>query len=299
MSNLQRKILKQEKNWRLDGELVHNPDDQPQRFDELSPDDIAVFEFNEGIYPTTLRAVFAASSVAADTTLHTALNRFLGLRSMSALTARDLEQITRLAGVPQSHPIYGLALSDDLENVVSGDPQAIETLLSTPNRPKWSAEDLRRANERASRTGSMGEQLVNDYLQKLKDEGTIIAFEWVSSKDAISPYDFWITYDGTAKIFLDVKSTSSVFERPFHVSTPELRQMVRGAERYDIYRVVLTTEESGKLRIATDVASFAQGILATLSALPDGVIADGVTISPSSLAFDPETIELSIIPAYD
>lgn len=44
--NLQRKILKQEKNWRLNGELVHGPEDSPDRYAELQPGDFAVFEFS-------------------------------------------------------------------------------------------------------------------------------------------------------------------------------------------------------------------------------------------------------------
>ena len=43
--NLQRKIIKgaSYKNWRLDGEFVHNPYDMPERFNMLEAGDIALF----------------------------------------------------------------------------------------------------------------------------------------------------------------------------------------------------------------------------------------------------------------
>lgn len=45
--NLQRKIIKggSYKNWRLNGEYIANPPDQPNRFDVLVPGDFVIFDF--------------------------------------------------------------------------------------------------------------------------------------------------------------------------------------------------------------------------------------------------------------
>src|SRR5690349_10097613 len=52
-NNLQRKILKQQKNWRLNGELIDNPVENPELYNVLAPGDFALFEFSDGAVPTT------------------------------------------------------------------------------------------------------------------------------------------------------------------------------------------------------------------------------------------------------
>ena len=54
--NVQRKIIKGSsyKNWRLDGEFVYNPEDDPKRFDSLSPGDLALMLFEGDPHPVAL-----------------------------------------------------------------------------------------------------------------------------------------------------------------------------------------------------------------------------------------------------
>lgn len=293
--NLQRKILIQEKNWRLNGEVVYNPDTEPERFDSLVPGDIAVLEFNNGVVPDTVRIVFVGTAVPQDAALHIQLTNLLGTAKMLEVTPADLERSIQQSGIVMNHPLRGLILTTDLESVVLGSEQAVESILAVPARPRISVESLQRARESASRIGSFGEQLVNDYFQQLQNEGHILSYEWVSQTDAISPYDFWYSTDGQNRILIDVKTTSSTFERPIHISSPELRIMARGTERYDIYRVYETTERTGKLRIATDVRLFAAQILTVLNGLPEGIAADGISFDPSRLPMgtdDPVTLNL-------
>lgn len=49
---LQRKILKQQKNWRLNGEYIYPPEDNPHRYEDLQPNDIAVIGFVGDPYPS-------------------------------------------------------------------------------------------------------------------------------------------------------------------------------------------------------------------------------------------------------
>src|SRR5690349_21175946 len=49
---LVRKAILEKKNWRLNGELVNNPIEAPQRFNMLAPDDIAVLTFDGDETPT-------------------------------------------------------------------------------------------------------------------------------------------------------------------------------------------------------------------------------------------------------
>jgi hypothetical protein len=113
-------------------------------------------------------------------------------------------------------------------------------------------------------------------------------FEWVSKKNAISPYDFYVININNERINVNVKSTNEEFNRLFHISYGELKRIVLGPERYDIYRVYELNNANAKFRIATDIRSFASGILEILKGLPKGVVADGVLVDTSLLKFEQE-----------
>jgi hypothetical protein len=279
--NLQRKILKQQKNWRLDGELVPNPDSDPVRFDNLHPGDLSVLEFNEGLYPDTLRIAFVSQHDSDDVRLHSSLNAVLGTSNTIVLSTTALEDVVTHSGASQLHPIQSFLLDADFEDIALGGSQARERLISRPSRRRMSRDDVHRMREATDRIGLSGEQFVNDYLLQLKDEGVINDFEWISSENAISPYDFRVSHDGNHWVLIDVKSTAGSFERMVHISFSELRQMSIGAERYDIFRVYDIEEDTAQLRIAEDVRDFATSILNTLGGLPAGVSTDSISFAPA------------------
>ena len=135
----------------------------------------------------------------------------------------------------------------------------------------------------------------------LKKKGTIQSFEWVAESNAVAPYDFWLSEDGTAKILIDSKATSGDFDRTVHISMSELQKMSSGPERYDLYRVFEMGETTAHLRIARNVGDFARQIMKFLGSLPTGVQPDGFSVSPSILSFDStiETIQLPAEPEED
>ena len=63
--SLARKIIKGAayKNWRLNGEFIFNPAGDPERFNVLRPDDLAVMEFSGEAHPTSLRIFLLASDL--------------------------------------------------------------------------------------------------------------------------------------------------------------------------------------------------------------------------------------------
>ncbi len=80
--NLQRKIIKGSgyKNWRLDGELVGNPEDQLERFGVLRPQDLALFRFEgEESYPDTLTIVLFSRTEQEDRPVFRELDEMLGV----------------------------------------------------------------------------------------------------------------------------------------------------------------------------------------------------------------------------
>lgn len=291
--NLQRKILKQEKNWRLDGELIYNPEDQPGRFDHLVPNDLAILEFNDAVFPDTLRVLFLAANSAEDRPLIPQLNAALGASSMVPISVAALERISKDHPVSADHALRGFIISADPETLLLEGPVVPQSLPGARARPRITFEALQRARESAGRLGRLGEELVNDYLQTLRDAGRIHSFEWVSQADAISPYDFWLSMDGQNHILIDVKSTNGDFDRAFRISLAELRRMAGGPERYDLYRVFAVNEAGASLRVAEDTGAFADAILATLAQLPEGVLADGVTVAPALLAFERAVVALN------
>ena len=92
--NLQRKIVKTvgAKNWRLNGEIVANPEDNPSRFDTLANNDFAIFDFSEGVIPSSVKLVFIAAAISEDKNVHYALNQLLDGTSMIALPTTTLEE---------------------------------------------------------------------------------------------------------------------------------------------------------------------------------------------------------------
>src|SRR2546423_2477003 len=297
--NIQRKIVKStgSKNWRLNGEFVYNPDEGRLRFNSLEPNDFAVFDFSEGVSPESVKIIFIAGAIPEDKRLHTLFDQFLGGNKMIAISPPELETVVSNANLVKEHPIYRLTLDADtldseVEDIALGGSQAREKLIKRSHR-NWSHDDIQRAKETADRVGMLGEQFVNDYLFKLEKEGKIHSFEWVSINNVISPYDFWVSNDGTTRTLIDVKSTEGDFERMLHVSLSELQQMSSGPEMYNIYRVFGIKDSTAQLSIAVNVGSFAKNVLTVLKDLPSGVSLDSVSFAPSVLSFETAiTIEL-------
>lgn len=298
--NLQRKILKSEgaKNWRLNGELVYTPDES-SRFNALKVGDIAVFGFNEGMFPVSISLVLIAASIDEDRQLHHILDQLLSQSSMSALLPAQLDTVITDADPLPDHPIYELILDTtrlnaDLEDVALGGNRGKTKLMRRRTSRAMTRDALLKAKENADFTGLRGEQFVNAHLSKLKSTDSIHDFEWTASINAINPYDFWINYDGTARTLVDVKSTQGEFERTLHISLSELQQMSTGVERYDIFRVFGMSESTAQLRIAENVGDFARHILQVFRNLPEGILADSISFSPTLLPFGP-TIHLELL----
>lgn len=296
--NLQRKIIKlgSYKNWRLDGEYILNPDESPARFNELSPGDFVVFEFQGDVYPTAARAVFLAKSNPRDDSLCAILDRTLGDRKMISLTVPQLSLLIGRGKPSDDHPINELVLDAALEDAALGGIEGTKKLLSRRSGKHMSRSELERARQNAEEIGRTGEEYINAYLKTLKKKGAIQNFEWVAESNAVAPYDFWLSEDGASKILIDSKATSGDFDRTVHISMSELQRMSSGPERYDLYRVFEMGEASAKLRVARNVGAFAKQMMRVLDSLPSGVQPDGFSVSPSILPFAPtvETIQMPV-----
>lgn len=183
-----------------------------------------------------------------------------------------------------------ITMDVNLEDAALGGGQAFRRLFTRASLRQISKEDLQNARRNADETGRLGEELVNSYLVQLRNLGELAEVEWISQNNAVAPFDFRIRTLRGEVILIDAKATTGEFDRPIHISLNELLQIANGTERYDIYRVYAATLADGLLRVSSDVRGIGQEILRALSGLPDGVVADSISLQPSRLPFSREVM---------
>ena len=323
-AQLMRKVLKQQKNWRLDGETIHDPAGENGRFDALQKGDFAILEFVGDAQPTAAQVYLVAAAVPEDAGLHSRFADAYGAQlsprqGMLVPEPEHLAQVIANAGLPPGHPVLALLDADSLEDAVQGGLSGLQTLKR--RRGTWgvSKEEFAESRRKAERIGRLGEELLNEYFGAQRAEQAIRDFAWVADQNPIAPYDFTVQRpsepshsvagpqpDGGVREsqvregqlryalapatdeftrYVDAKSTSGSFDNPIHISTAELHEMARCGENYDIYRLYEVREGFARLRIAIGVGDFAQGVVAAFSGLPPGVTVDGVSVRPASLPF--------------
>jgi hypothetical protein len=290
--NLQRKIIKAPayKNWRLDGEFIYNPSNQPGRFNALAPNDFAVIEFVGEPLPVSANIIFVAKAAQADAGVFQELSGLIGANSMVVVDPKWFEAMATRLTIPDSHPINVVRLETVLEDAAQGGIEGIDQLSRHAVLVQVSREGLQRARESARAAGDLGEEHVDAYLRELKASNQIADFEWTSMLNAVAPFDFRLHQNDGMAVSVEVKATAGLFEAIVHISLNELRAMNTGTDRYDLYRVFEMTSDTAKLRIAQDMKAFAAKLLATTNGLPTGVTIDSVSVAPSVLNFGKEVI---------
>jgi len=291
--NLQRKIIKwgTYKNWRLNGEFIANPIDEPDRFNALVPGDYVLFSFEGELVPTSATALFVSQSLPEDSALYSALTE-LGLSGRDTMRSLDEDSIVKIiarAQLAEDHPLVSFVPTNELQEAALGDAAATERLLRRAQAPNVSIEALRRAREQADEIGRLGEELVAIYLERQKALGIIGSFEWVSEINAVAPMDFRVSPSTGPTERVDAKTTNGAFDRPLHISLSELREMAAEiGGPYRVYRVYTADRKGAKLRISANLKKFSEEILACLVRLPNGIAVDSVSVDPNRISFDDE-----------
>lgn len=298
-NNLQRKILKQQKNWRLNGELIDNPVDRPELYNVLAPEDFALFDFSGDVTPTMAKVVLIARAQPDDAGLHAELSRRFADGSMWVLDDDVVQDVLLAAAPAPGHPLYDWADISLLEDAALGGAAGTHTVAARRGSRGVSPEDFMRSRRNAEATGVAGEELLNAWLERELHNGRVLEFEWVASSNAVAPYDFRVVEQADAVRLIDAKSTVGGFGNPIHLSLTELMVAVEGGMPYDICRLYEVTERSGKMRIARDIGPGLRHILTTLQALPPGVSADSISLRPEMLNFLPDVVELCALGSDD
>jgi hypothetical protein len=290
---LARKIKIDAKNLRLNGELIHDPDDQAGRFSKLKEDDFVLLEFGGAQLPETIRIVLIASAELEDSALHVGCMKLLPKKtdSMCVITEEDLQTIIRVALPAASHPVMDWLEPELIEGVATGDPQAIAEVTKRRAGRGMSAADLKDAKAAAAQTGENGEELLNAFFSARKDP-KIREHQWVSQENAISPYDFLLSFVDGKTHHVDAKSTAAKFETPLYLSTGEIRHALASEIPYDIYRLYGVTEIGADMRIARDIKKRLGALQCIFDTLPKGVRIDSLAIDPNFLDFDSGVIRI-------
>ena len=179
-----------QKNWRLNGEFVPDPAEDPTRYHALAAGDLAVFAFEEGQFqpvPASIAIVLISQAENADAQVLSTLLDLLTGRSMALLSADTLALVSGAS--PTDHPVRELIdieLDAALEEAAQGSTDAIRKLTARPSLRRMSAEALARARASAESNGRDGEVLINIRLQHEFAAGRIRSFTWTSEANAIS-----------------------------------------------------------------------------------------------------------------
>lgn len=289
-----RKIVRSagSKNLRLNGELIPS---EPARFGGLEANDIAVMVFHGEAVPTAMDLILTTPRDAVDARLWSNASGIIGTASggMVALEAGRRDEL--LDGVPETHPVFRLLgpspSVDDLVEAALGDAQAVERIRRSRGTRPTSAEDLRRARERAAEIGEAGETLVARWLEEEQLAGNVRTFRWASRENAVEPFDFEVQPLLGAIEAVDVKTTSGGFEKSIHLSIAELLECAGSMRPYRIYRV-FDLESAPRMRRSIDLRGWAQGLRGALGGLPAGVSPEGFAIDPASLGWEQEEVRL-------
>lgn len=292
---LARKIKIDAKNLRLNGELVHDPDDQFGRFDVLAEDDFALFEFGGSPLPDSVSTVLIAAKHTEDAALHRHFQLMLPRKtdSMCVVTEDVLNTLIEAASPAEGHPIRDWLSADLLEGVAVGDSVAVDVINKRRAGRGMTAEALKSAKASAERTGELGEELLDVFLAEggLPD---LDSHTWTSQENAISPFDFLVRMKDGEIRHVDAKSTAAKFETPLYLSTAEIRHALSSDVPYDIFRLYEVNESGAILRIARDIKKSVSRLQQVLAELPKGVRVDSLAFEPSFFEFDGEVLRIDV-----
>jgi len=296
-----RKIIRSpgSKNWRLNGEVIPDPDDDPTRFRVLRPDDLAVMKFEGDPLPRLITLVLVSRSDDADM-WQALFNPQLsedGRATMVLLddaTLRAAYEATIASYPSNAHPLQTFIEDETLTTVVLPVPPE----RSPDGRgPAVDQETLARQIDIANDTGLLGEQLVDRYLDRLQNQGVVESYEWISLERARASYDFSVTWSNRTAELLDVKTTRGDYAQRFYVSRAEFIFAQNASVPYHIYRVYDATTASPKLVVIEDVKETFQRIHATLSTCPAGATIELLGLLPA--LFEKTSQPLDLTPLED
>lgn len=161
----------------------------------------------------------------------------------------------------------------------------LEILSQTGNVDRrFKRYDIEKANKLFKEVGQKGEFLIAEYLDKLKYQKKIEAFNWFNeSSESGLPYDFTIQDKQQNITYIDVKSTSLKFEQPMIFSNQEI-DFITGTPLYEIYRVYDINEQCKHLRICDRSKDYMSKVRNNISKFEHDLYNSNITLRSAKLA---------------
>lgn len=280
------------KNWRLNGETIHEPEGQPGRYSQLVQGDLALLRFDGEPRPTAVVMVLLSAPTGEEEIIR-ALMPHMDDTGMVLIGPDELAAALDAVGVSREHPVWRLADDADaeaaVERAMEGDATALEEIRRRRRRMGGgvSYEQWIRARAAAEATGRAGEEMVVEWLAQECDD-----CDWVADAEPLSPFDILAKGGplGLGLTYLDVKTTKGEFATRFHISMAEVAFAAELDRPYRIVRVFDAYGDPPRARISEPINAWARTLLeASDGALPVGVCADGFVVHPEAdgLAWGP------------
>jgi hypothetical protein len=182
---LSRKILRSQgsKNWRLNGEFIHNPEEDSTRYNSLCPDDYAVLMFEGAERPTAITMILVGRN--ENLQLHNLISDeipFIGKNTMVDISPQKLTEIFESTESSDASinalNCIDLLNNDTVEDVLYGKKQFELEQRKTRNFPVLTPEQLQRQIQSAQDTGRFGEEIFRSWL--LENDQAEENFKWTS-----------------------------------------------------------------------------------------------------------------------
>lgn len=290
--SLSRKVVRTigAKNWRLNGEVVNDPLDDPGRYDRIAQDDYAIFAFEGAERPEAVTLVLVTA--AMDSALHAAIGRqfaFAGRHTMLPVIDRDIWNLIEATQDEYAdlHPLDSLVAPDSLEEAVFGSAASqTQTAQGDGLGPAISQDALQRQLRASEETGRRGEEVFGLWLNDNGHDEE--SYTCVCRDHARAAYDYQVIEPGWEDapdgVYIDVKATKSGFATPFHLSMAEIRWAATHPN-YRVARVFGLAIGTPSVTILSGIHEFAIHIMANVVPhLPLRTSIDGIEVSPESFS---------------
>lgn len=136
---------------------------------------------------------------------------------------------------------------------------------------KYKRFDLGKAKINFVLVGKKGEELANEYFERLKALHELDSFEWMNkSRESGLPYDFILNKEQ----YVDVKSTRFDFSQNIVFSNQEVGfvNQQKSDSAYSVYRVFDLTETNANLRICTHCMPYMEKLNQDVHTFNDAII---------------------------
>ena len=164
---------------------------------------------------------------------------------------------------------------------------------NVPDFSKYRPKDYDAARLQCAEIGRKGEEIVDQYLSSLVDEGKLKSYTWMNKiAESYYPYDFEYVADvGSEKCFIEVKTTGYSFNQHMIFSGQEIGFGSTNRNCYDIFRIYKSESGQFLMRVCKKVDKLFDSLKDELMLFEDNTI-PYAGVQSVKLSVDPENEDL-------